>query len=137
MVARERIAWIDLVGMLLAYGFFFTAFLRDERTPLTLVILFAIATAVRLAILAGAYLTLSAEGRGELRGRPDERDRAVSRRAGQAAYYVLLLSIIVIVFMAFDHNGISVATAGLAGLVGADVVRTAVTIAGYHWGWRG
>lgn len=136
MVARERFAWIDLVGMILAYGFFFIAFLQSERTPLTLVILFAIATAIRLTIIAGGYLTLSAEGRAELWGRPDERDRAVARRSGPAAYYVLLLAMVAIVFMAFYCDGITVATAGLAGLVASDVVRTAATIAGYRWGWR-
>lgn len=137
MVARERFALIDLIGMIVAYGGFFLAASQSEQTPLSLVILFAIATAVRLTVMAGAYLTLSAEARAEMHARPDERDRAVSLRAALAAYYVLLLAMIVVVFKAFSDDGLDVAMVGLAGLVAADMVRTATIVASYRWGWRG
>lgn len=138
MVARERFAWVDLVGMIVAYGGFFVEMGRAEPSVRTLVILFAIATAVRLAILAAAYVSLSAEARAELRGRPDERDRAVSRRSALIAYYVLLAGMCVVgVIMPFSYDGLTVATAALGGVVAAEVVRHVAIVSGYRWGWRG
>jgi hypothetical protein len=131
---REKIAWIELVGMTLAYGGYFIAVELAKPPILTMILLFAAATAVRLLILGGGYLALASASRTPA----DERDRAVDRRASSIAYLVLLAAMILVgVIMPFGgETGPRVANSALAGVVLAELVRHGAVVFGYRRGWR-
>jgi hypothetical protein len=120
--------------MTLAYGGYFVAVEIAQPSILTMILLFAGATAVRVVILGGGYLTLAAGSRTT----PDERDRAIDRRASSVAYLVLLAAMILVgVIMPFGGaGGARVANAALAGIVLAELVRYGSAVFGYRRGWR-
>ncbi|MBX3595487.1 hypothetical protein [Sphingomonas sp.] len=143
MAYRERLAWIELVGMAIAYGAYFIAVGLVEPAPgrletLSYVALFGAATGVRLLILGLGWLLLRARMGGEARARPDERDRAIARRGASVGYYVLLgLMLWVGVILPLTQSGWAVANAALAAIIVAEIVRDVVIVFSYRGGWHG
>lgn len=143
MAYRERLAWIELVGMALAYGGYFIALALVDPEPgrietLTYVALFGAATVLRLLILGTGWLTLRARMGSEARARPDERDRAIARRGAAIGYYVLLgLMLWVGVVLPLTDSGWAVANRALAAIIIAEIVRDAVIVLSYRRGWHG
>jgi hypothetical protein len=143
MAYREKMAWIELVGMALAYGAYFIAVgIVDPMPGLNATLLycglFAGATLVRLAILGGGWVTLRSRLGAEARAKPDERDIAIARRGATAGYYVLLsLMLWVGVVKPLVSSGWDVANSALAAIIIAEIVRQAVTVVSYRRGWHG
>lgn len=143
MAYRERLAWLELAGMVIAYGAYFAAVARTDPAPgrdatLTFVGLFAAATVARLLILGIGWLTLRVKMGDEARARPDERDRAIARRGAGVAYYVLLaLMLWVGVVLPLTDTGWKVANSALAAIVIAEIVRQIVAVLSYRRGWHG
>ncbi|NML06394.1 hypothetical protein [Sphingomonas sp. G-3-2-10] len=143
MAYREKLAWIELIGMVLAYGPYFIAVgivdpVGARDTTLTYVGLFAAATVVRLLILGGGWLTLRIRLGAEARAQPDERERAIAGRSATIGYYVLLsLMLWAAVILPLLESGWKVANSGLAAIVIAEIVRHAVTVVGYRRSWHG
>ncbi|QDX25310.1 hypothetical protein FPZ54_04220 [Sphingomonas suaedae] len=143
MAYRERLAWLELIGMVIAYGGYFIAVSIVDPAPgrmetLTFVGLFAAATLARLLILGVGWLVLRARMGGEARAQPDERDRAVARRGAGIGYYVLLsLMLWVGVVLPLTDTGWAVANSALAAIVIAEIVRQAVAVLSYRRGWHG
>ncbi|MDF7774618.1 hypothetical protein P1X14_05115 [Sphingomonas sp. AOB5] len=143
MAYREKLAWIELIGMTLAYGAYFVAVgivepvgVRD--TTLTYVGLFGAATVVRLLVLGGGWLTLRIQSAAETRAKPDERDRDIGRRGATAAYYTLMVLMLWVgVVLPLVESGWKVANSALAAIVIAELVRLAVTVTSYRRGWHG
>ncbi|MEG3179861.1 hypothetical protein [Sphingomonas sp. LT1P40] len=143
MAYRERLAWLELTGMLIAYGGYFIAVgfvdpVAGRMETLTYVALFGAATIARLLILGTGWLILRAQMGSEARARPDERDRAIARRGASVGYYVLLsLMLWVGVVMPLIDTGWAVANSALAAIVIAEIVREAVAVISYRRGWHG
>lgn len=144
MAYREKLAWLELAGMTIAYGAYFIAVkllgpLAPGRTAtLTFVGLFAAATVARLLILGTGWLVLRARSGADARAKPDERDRAIARRGAGVAYYVLLaLMIWVGVMLPLLESGWAVANSALAAIVIAEIVREGVAVLSYRRGWHG
>lgn len=143
MAYREKMAWLELVGMTVAYGAYFIAVASVHPAPgrdatLTYVALFAAATALRLLILGIGWLVLRARLGAEARARPDERDRAIARRGATIAYYVLLsLMLWVGVVKPLLASGWEVANSALGAIIIAEIVRQAVAVFSYRRGWHG
>ena len=143
MAYREKMAWLELAGMVIAYGAYFVAVgmvdpAPDRTATLTFVGLFAAATAARLLILGIGWLALRARLGSEARARRDERDRAIDRRGASFAYYVLLsLMLWVGVIMPLMESGWAIANSALAAVVIAEIVRQTVAVLGYRRGWHG
>ncbi len=143
MAYRERLAWLELAGMVIAYGAYFIAVgivdpAAGRMATLTYVGLFAAATIARLLILGIGWLVLRARMGSEARAKPDERDRAIARRGASIGYYVLLpLMLWVAVIMPLTDTGWAVANAALAAIVIAEIVREAVAVLSYRRGWHG
>ena len=96
---REKIAWLALIGMAIGYLPFF-AILQSEAGagPPSMgrfLVLFAIASAVRVVIEIGGRLVLIVRLGREGREPPDERDRAIAARSSSFAYIVLLTGTII------------------------------------------
>jgi hypothetical protein len=72
------------------------------------------------------------------RRRPDERDRAISRRGAAAAYYVLMAGTIMVgVVMPFTDTGVTIANAALFAIVLAELVHATTVLVSYRRGWHG
>src|SRR5690242_18022110 len=140
MAYREKMAWLELVGMMIAYGAYFIAVAIADPAPgrdttLTYVALFGASSVVRLLILRTGWLILRARLGAEARARPDERDRAIARRGGTIAYYVLLsLMLWVGVIKPLLASGWEVANSALAAIIIAEIVRQAVAVVSYRRG---
>ena len=144
MAYREKLAWLELAGMMIAYGGYFIAVATTgplapgREATLTFVGLFAAATVVRLLILGLGWLALRARSGAEARARPDERDRAIARRGAEAGYYVLLgLMLWVGVILPLTDSGWAVANSALAAIIIAEMVRHGVAVVSYRRGWHG
>ena len=143
MAYREKMAWIELVGMVVAYGAYFIAVGMVDPAPgrdaaLTYCALFGAATIARLLILGIGWLVLRAKMGAEARARPDERDRAIARRSGTVAYYVLLsLMLWVGVVKPLLASGWEVANSALAAIIIAEITRQAVAVISYRRSWHG
>lgn len=143
MAYREKLAWLELIGMVIAYGGYFVAVGMVDPVPgrletLTYVALFGAATMVRLLILGTGWLTLRAQMGSEARAKPDERDRSITRRGAAIGYYVLLgLMLWVGVVLPLTDSGWAVANSALAAIIIAEIVRDAVIVVSYRRGWHG
>lgn len=143
MAYREKLAWLELIGMVIAYGGYFIAIGLVDPAPgrmeaLTYVALFGAASVVRLLILGSGWLTLRAQMGSEARAKPDERDRAIARRGAAIGYYFLLgLMLWVGVVLPLTDSGWAVANTALAAIIIAEIIRDLVVVISYRRGWHG
>jgi hypothetical protein len=144
MAYREKLAWLELAGMAIAYGAYFIAVAMTgplapgRQATMTFVSLFAAATIARLMILGLGWLILRARSGADARAKLDERDRAIARRGAEASYYVLLgLMMWVGVVLPLTDSGWAVANAALAAIIIAEMVRLGVAVLSYRRGWHG
>jgi hypothetical protein len=136
MSYREKIAWLSLIAMTVAYGPYF-AFARGpvpwEPWPhLHPLGLFALATIARMLILGAGHLYLRFSPRQE-RPPMDERDRAIDHRSITAAYYVLIAGMILVgCFMPFSSTGWTIVNAAVFWIVAAEVVHYTLVVASHR-----
>lgn len=141
MSYREKVAWLSLLGMVVAYGPYFvmTAHQPPPNGDLPNVeqlVRFGVTAVAYMLILGVGHLVLRLRSPGD-HGPADERDRAIERRAMQVAYYVLIAGMIVVgVVMPFDNSGWAIVNAALAAIVVAEVVHYGVAVWSYRRGWH-
>jgi uncharacterized membrane protein YozB (DUF420 family) len=142
MAFREKIAWLTLVTMLVAYGIYFgivgPAAGFGEGHMLNIVWSFGIvATGHAVAMIIGSIL-LTVRATKEGSAQADERDRAIARRGATVAYYVLLAGMLVVgMMMPFTEPPWKIVNAALLAVVVAEIVHTAVVLLSYRRGWHG
>jgi hypothetical protein len=138
MSYREKIAWLSLIAMAVAYGPYFKFVARGsgpwEPLPqLHPLGLFALASIVRMLILGAGYLYLRLGSHREERPPMDERERAIEHRSISAAYYVLIAGMILVgCFMPFSSAGWTIVNAAIFWIVAAEVVHYSVVVASYR-----
>jgi hypothetical protein len=138
MSYREKIAWLSLIAMAVAYGPYFGFVGRGpgswEPLPhLHPLGLFAMVSIVRMLILGVGYLYLRLGSPREERQPLDERDRAIEHRSITAAYYVLMAGMILVgCFMPFSSAGWTIVNATIFWIVAAEVVHYSVVVASYR-----
>lgn len=142
MARGEKAAWLSLTGMAIGYGFYFVAIAIDRSngtaTFLRFIVLLTIASVVRALIEGIGHAVLAARARAEGQGKADERDRAISRRGAFAAYYVLMVGMIIVgMFMPFAYGGWDIVNAALAAIVLAETVCNVIVVRSYRRGWHG
>ncbi|MCA1196581.1 hypothetical protein K9B35_01230 [Sphingomonas sp. R647] len=143
MAYREKLAWLELIGMVIAYGGYFIAVGIVDPAPgrletLTYVALFGAASVIRLLILGSGWLFLRAQMGSDARAKPDERDRSIARRGASTGYYVLMgLMLWVGVVLPLTDSGWAVANAALAAIIIAEIVRDIMVVISYRRGWHG
>jgi hypothetical protein len=90
MARREKIAWLALVAMVLAYGPFFALLGREAAAGGPAIgrflLLFGAASAVRVALEIGGRIMLALRLGAEAREPADERDRAIAYRSASFGY---------------------------------------------------
>ena len=138
MSYREKIAWLSLIAMAVAYGPYFKLAAGDpgpwEPIPhLHPLGLFAVVSIVRMLILGAGYLYLRLGSPREERPLLDERDRAIEHRSISAAYYVLIAGMILVgCFMPFSSTGWTIVNAAIFWIVAAEIVHYSVVVASYR-----
>lgn len=142
MAFREKIAWLTLGTMLVAYGIYFgivgPAARFGEDRMLDIIWSFGlVATAHAVAMIAGAVI-IAVLSRKEASAPADERDRAIARRGGTIGYYVLIVGMIVVgVVMPFSEPPWKIVNTALLAIVLAETVHQAVVLLSYRRGWHG
>jgi hypothetical protein len=138
MSYREKIAWLSLIAMAVAYGPYF-AFIARGSAPweplphLHPLGLFALASILRMLILGVGYLYLRLGSPREERPPLDERDRAIEHRSLSAAYYVLIAGMILVgCFMPFSSTGWAIVNAAIFWIVAAEVVHYSIVVTSYR-----
>jgi hypothetical protein len=138
MSYREKIAWLSLIAMAVAYGPYF-AFIARGSAPweplphLHPLGLFALASILRMLILGVGYLYLRLGSPREERPPVDERDRAIEHRSLSAAYYVLIAGMILVgCFMPFSSTGWAIVNAAIFWIVAAEVVHYSIVVTSYR-----
>jgi cytochrome b561 len=140
MAYREKTAWLALIAMALAYGPFFAVLQQPSETGHGIgrfLLLFGIASGVRVAIELGGRIVLALRLGAEAREPADERDRAIAARSAHFGYVVLLFGMIVVgVMMPFGSQGIAIVGPALLAIVIAETVRNLAIVLGYRLGWQ-
>lgn len=142
MAFREKIAWLTLGAMLIAYTVYFTllGIATEHGAPplMTMIGLFAAVTLAQLVIVSVIAAVLAIAARREAQEAADERDRAIARRSANIAYYVLMTGAILAgVVMPFYALRWQIINAALIALVVAETVRLVIIVASYRRGWHG
>jgi hypothetical protein len=138
MSYREKIAWLFLIAMAVAYGPYseFAGRGPGSWEPLPQLHplgLFALVSIVRMLILGAGYLYLRLGSPREERPPMDERDRAIEHRSISAAYYVLMSGTILVgCFTPFGSAGWIIVNAAIFCIVAAEVVYYGVVVASYR-----
>src|SRR3546814_14062614 len=95
-------------------------------------------TGVQAFVVAIVSAVLAIRGRREAQAKPDERDRAIARRGASAAYFVLMVGMILVgVVMPFGDPRWKITNAALLALVIAEATRYILVIVSYRRGWHG
>jgi uncharacterized membrane protein len=142
MAFREKIAWLTLGTMVVAYGIYFgivgPAVRFGEGRMIEIIWSFGIvATGHAIAVIVGAIL-IALLSRKEASAPADERDRAIARRGATIGYYVLILGMILVgVVMPFSDPPWRIVNTALLAIVIAEAVHQAVVLISYRRGWHG
>ncbi len=142
MAFREKIAWLTLVTMLVAYTIYFTivgpAVRFGEGRMIDIIWSFGlVAGAHAIAVIVGAIF-IAVTATKEAQARADERDRAIARRGATIGYYVLIVGMIVVgVVMPFSEPPWKIVNTALLAIVLAETVNHAVVLLSYRRGWHG
>ena len=137
MAFREKMSWLSLGGILLAFGPYFFSLAMLGQSPIAL-------TAARAATFLGVMLVLvcgmvvasiavALSNLRDAQAPSDERDRLIARRAVAIAYPVLLTAIFAALATLFFGAGQAVLINAILGaIVIGELTRCSVEIAGYR-----
>ena len=142
MAYREKMSWLTLATMIIAYGVYFglvgPSFQFGQNRLIDIVFGFGPVAAIHGSVVALISLVFWLQAGRSERQRPDERDRAIARQAGMIGYGILLVGLIwagaVMPFYAERWVIINVA---LGFLVLAEVSRDTFILFSYRRGWHG
>ena len=140
MAFREKIHWVTLVTMILAFGWYFLAYpwqIADSPAGVWatagLLVPVTIASIVAMTV-ATAFLAV--RNRGEVDVKEDERDRSFHMRGTHYAYYPLVVGIWINILLIFWGVGqAQQLNLMLATLVAAELVRIGTQLYLYRRGY--
>jgi hypothetical protein len=138
---REKIAWLTLGSMLIAYALYFGLIIAGHpagRETFPMLWLFGpIAGAQGLFVII-VSIAFAVSAPKEAKQRADERDRSIAHRGTNFGYYVLMTGMILVgVIMPFTDSGMKLVNAALFMLVIAEAVRLITIVTSYRRGWHG
>lgn len=145
MAFREKTAWVTLIAMVVAYAIYFSLLisqfdLSDSAGPGTMpmLMLFGGVTIVQAIVVVIISAILGVQAGREAQAAADERDRAIARRGASAAYFVLMIGMILVgVVMPFGDPRWKIVNTALLALVIAEATRYILVIISYRRGWHG
>jgi len=138
MPYREKIAWLSLTAMALAFGPYF-AIVAAGATPnrpsplIAQLALYAVAAILQMLILGAGRLYLRRQSPLDAHTPPDERDRTIERLSIRSAYYVLTAGMILVgCIMPFKSGGWTIVNAAIAMIVVAEIVHYTIVVVSYR-----
>ena len=137
MSFREKMSWLSLAGILVAFGPYFYMVAVIGGSPLTLLPgsatnVLAIVTTLA-AIMAIASIVVALSNLRDAQAPSDERDRSIAHGATAYAYPVLLTGVFAALATLLLGYGITmVINTVLAAIVFAEITRCVAEIAGYR-----
>lgn len=139
MPYREKVAWLSLIAMAVTFGPYFTMMALvppTEPMPDLRTMAWFAGTALTQALILGfGHLVLRRKSPQDARVPADERDRAIARRSIGAAYYVLIVGMILVgIVMPFNKAGWQLINAAIMMIVLAEVVHYGVSVWSYRRG---
>lgn len=140
MAYREKLAALNFASMAVVYAIYFTIVASRPPAPHLLDMLWLFgAIATVHALLAGfGSIAIRIQAGKEGAAPPDERDRAIARRGASAAYFVLLVGMIVVgVVMPFTEAPGKIVNTALFAIVVAELVHQGLILLSYRRGWHG
>jgi O-antigen/teichoic acid export membrane protein len=140
MSFREKIAWLTLGGLLLAFGPYFGTLLLLGKQPWLLgpagIGLFLIVVTALMIVMTIGGIAIAFTNIRDAERPSDERDRHIARRASAIAYAVLIPALFLALgTLVFGVGQTLLVNAVLAAIVIAELVRCTIEILGYRRGW--
>jgi hypothetical protein len=127
MSFRQKIALVSVVALVLMYGWYFAEFWRARATGevgVAATLALAVPTVLGVALLQIVGTALVAIFSAERRAPIDERERLLSARSQQGAYWVLLTGALAAAASGFLRvSAMDVANVALLAVVLAEIVR--------------
>ncbi len=139
MAFKEKIAWLTLVSMLVAYGVYFPLVATRHYEPLEMIWLFGTVTIIQAIVVIVVSATMAIRSTKEARAPADERDRAIARRGTAYGYYVMMVGVI-LVGVVIPHMKVEpavIVNTSLLAIVVAEAVRLSIVVFSYRRGWHG
>lgn len=142
MSFREKISWLSLGGILLAFGPYFVMLVLSGSPPWGLkgmnAAWFIGAVTVLTVVMTAGAIGVAVSNLRDAQRPSDERDRMIARRAAAIAYAILVPALWLALATLFLSPSLAVlVNAILAAIVLAEVARCIAEIAGYRRGWHG
>jgi uncharacterized BrkB/YihY/UPF0761 family membrane protein len=139
MAFREKIAWLTLGTMLIAYAAYFgvvgPAVDFGERRMLDIVWSFGLVAVAHAVMMIIGVILIAVTATREAAARSDERDRAIERRGTRVGYYLLTAGIILVgIVMPFTEAPWKIVNTALLVLVLSEAVTQVVVLVGYRRG---
>ena len=138
MSHREKVAWLSLFAMAVTFVPYF-ALMASGALPLrplpdlARVGWFALTTIVQVILLGVGHLALRLTAPEDARAPADERDSDITRKSVSAAYYVLMVGMIMVgCVMPFLHKGWDIVNAAILMIVVAEVVHYGIVVVSYR-----
>jgi hypothetical protein len=137
MPFREKISWLSLGGIAVAFGPYFYMLLARADVPASLwpvdAALLLIAVTVLACIMTVATIIVALSNVRDAQAPSDERDQNISRRAVAFAYPVLLAAVFLALgTLFFGANQATLINAVLGAIVLAEMTRCVAEIVGYR-----
>lgn len=138
MTFREKIDWLTIGAIVLAFGGYAIAFPWGLSGVPALAaqggLLILVAAAMTLALTAAAVVLAIHRPR-DANAPADERDRGITRRAATRAYYVLIVGAACCFALGYWTADLAAVLNGLlAAIVAAELVRLASQVGAYRRG---
>lgn len=142
MSFREKISWLSLGGILLAFGPYFAMLTLSGPPPWGLnhasAVWFIGAIIVLAAVMTVGAIGVAVSNLRDAQRPSDERDRMIARRAAAIAYAILVPALwLALATLFLSPDLVVLLNAVLAAIVMAEIVRCIAEIAGYRTGWHG
>jgi hypothetical protein len=137
MPFREKISWLSLGGIAVAFGPYFYMLLARADVPASLwpvdAALLLIAVTVLACIMTVATIIVALSNVRDAQAPSDERDQNISRRAVAFAYPVLVAAVFLALgTLFFGANQATLINAVLGAIVLAEMTRCVAEIVGYR-----
>lgn len=138
MTFREKIDWLSIGAILLAFGWYVTVFPWHLRGTAALAVQGGLLIAVGIAmalVMTVAAIALALHRPREANAPADERDRAITRRATTRAYYVMIVGAVCSFAIGYWTRDLATAFNGLlASTILSELTRLISQVCAYRMG---
>jgi hypothetical protein len=132
MSFREKGAWVQIVAILLVYGFYGAQLLGSTPTPMGAIVMLIGSTILMILISIAGHTAIAMFSRPE---GVDERDQLVALRGTRNGFHALAAGVWCVIFLAIaSPRPVLLAYAALGAFVLAELVRLVSQVVYYRTG---